>query len=155
MTWVKLMVAATHGKNYGLRYQNEVMASDSFACRKTKSCRQHGLLFWGWRFYSSVCVCWAVAGSDATKIIQCKIIYKNAKMSWTNNAKIATGNWNTYLAEHYRVDGRDFVEMQLLRRVFGLWTGRLLWTIHLVQGGLRSTIWRALSYFVENCLVTA
>ena len=23
-------------------------------------------------------------------------IYKNAEMSWTNNAKIATGNWNTY-----------------------------------------------------------
>ena len=43
--------------------------------------------------------------------------------------------------------------MQLLQRVFGLGTGRLLRTIHLVQGELRTTIWKALSYFVENYLV--
>ena len=40
--------------------------------------------------------------------------------------------------------------MQLLWRVFGLWTGGLLWTVHYVQGELRTTIWRSLSYFVEN-----
>ena len=27
--------------------------------------------------------------------------------------------------------------------------------IHQVQGELRTTIWRTLSYFVENCLVAA
>ena len=47
-------------------------------------------------------------------------------MDWTYNDKISTGNWNTYLAEHYRVGGREFVEMQLLTRVFGLWRGRLV-----------------------------
>ena len=33
------------GKTYGLRYQNGAMVSDSFAYRKTKSCRQHDLFF--------------------------------------------------------------------------------------------------------------
>ena len=51
-------------------------------------------------------------------------------MDWTYNAKIATGNWNTYLAKHYGMGGREFVEMQLLQQVFGLWIGRLLWTMH-------------------------
>ena len=46
-------------------------------------------------------------------------------------------------------------KLQLLRRVFGLWTGRLLWAINQVQGELRTAIWRALSYFVENCSLTA
>ena len=32
---------------------------------------------------------------------------------------------------------------------------KTLWTIHKVQGELRTAIWRALSYFVENCLVAA
>ena len=31
-------------KTYGLRCQNGVMVSDSFAFRKTSSCRQHALL---------------------------------------------------------------------------------------------------------------
>ena len=41
-------------------------------------------------FYNSVCLRWAAIGSDATKIIVYNVtIYKNTKMSWTNNAKIA------------------------------------------------------------------
>ena len=62
------------GKTYSLRYQNKAMISDFFAYRKTKTCRQHGLLFWGWHFYNSVCVRWAVIGRDATKVIQCNNI---------------------------------------------------------------------------------
>ena len=45
--------------------------------------------------------------------------------------------------------------MQLLPRVIGLWRGRLLWTIHIRWRGLRTAVWKALSYFVENCSVTA
>ena len=45
--------------------------------------------------------------------------------------------------------------MQLLPRVIGLWRGRLLWTIHIRWRGLRTAVWTALSYFVENCSVTA
>ena len=33
-------------KPYGLRWQNGAMVSDSFAYRKTKSCRQHVSMFW-------------------------------------------------------------------------------------------------------------
>ena len=35
------------GKTYGFRCQNGAMVSDSFAHRKTKSCRQHGLYILG------------------------------------------------------------------------------------------------------------
>ena len=34
----------TLGKPYGLRCQNRVLVSDSFAFTKTKSCKQHALL---------------------------------------------------------------------------------------------------------------
>ena len=84
------------GKTFGLRYQNGATVSDSFAKTKTRSCRQHGLMFSGWHFKSRVCVCWAIMGNDATKNIQCNNIY-HAKMDWTYNAKIAADYWNTYL----------------------------------------------------------
>ena len=121
------------GKIYSIRCQNGAIVS-SFAYRKIKSCRQHDLLFWGWYFKSSVCVCWAVIGIDATKNIPCNNL-KNAKIDGTYNAKIAAGNWNPYLAQRYRVRWK-VVKMQLLTLtwVFGLWTGRLLLMIHLVQG---------------------
>ena len=61
-------------------------------------------------------------------------IDRNAKMDWIYYANIAAGNWNTHLAGHHREDGREFIKMQLLRRVFGFWGGRLFWIIHLVQG---------------------
>ena len=50
MKRVKFMVAATLERTYGLRYQNGAVVSDSFAYRKTKSCRQHGLYVLGLTF---------------------------------------------------------------------------------------------------------
>ena len=37
-------------KTYGLRYQNGTMVSDSFAYRKTKTCKQHGFYVLGLKF---------------------------------------------------------------------------------------------------------
>ena len=66
MTRAKFMVAATLGKSYGLQYQNGAIVS---AYTKTKSFIDNmAFMFWGWHFTSSVWVCWAVIGNDATKL---------------------------------------------------------------------------------------
>ena len=38
---------------------------------KPRAVDNMGFLFWGWHIKSSICVCWAVIESDATKNIQC------------------------------------------------------------------------------------
>ena len=71
-------------------------------------------------------------------------------MDWTYNAKIAAVKLNYLSGSTLKGGWEEFVKMQLLPRVFGLWSGRLLWTICITWRGLRITVWRALSYFVEN-----
>ena len=66
MTCIKFMVAATLGKNL-----------------------QAPVMFWGWHFKSSVCICWAVIRNDGTKIYTNVTIYKTLKIDLTYNAKIA------------------------------------------------------------------
>ena len=39
------------GKTWGCRYQNGAMVSDSFACSKTKSCKQHKLFVLGLSYW--------------------------------------------------------------------------------------------------------
>ena len=88
------------------------------------------------------------------KIIYNITIYKKLKWTELTTLKLPLSNLNNYLAYYYRVGGSEFVKMQLLSRVFGLWRGRLFWTIPITWRGLKS-VWRALSYFFENCSVTA
>ena len=110
-------------------------------------------MFWGWHFKSSVCVCWTVIGNDATKIYNVTI-YEAIKWTELTTLKLSLSTEALICLNNYRVGGRQFVKMQVLPRVFGLWKGRLL-TIHISWRGLRVTVWRALSCFVENCSVTA
>ena len=65
MTRVKFMVAATLGKNI----------------RSPLPKWSNGQWLWVWHFKSSVCVCWAVIGSDATRNVFNVTIYKTLK--WT------------------------------------------------------------------------
>ena len=88
------------------------------------------------------------------KIIYNITIYKKLKWIELTTLKLPLSNLNTYLAYYYRVGGSEFVKMQLLSRVFGLWRGRLFWTARITWRGLK-TVWRAHSYFFENCSVTA
>ena len=81
--------------------------------------------------------------------VRVKIFHSPIWFTVFTTLKLPLSNWNTYLG------GRELVKMQLLPRVFDLWRGRLLWTIHISWRGLRTTVWRALSYFDENCSVTA
>ena len=48
-------------------------------------------MLWGWHFKSSVCVCWAVIGNDATKI--CNVtIYKTLKWTQLTTIKLPLSN---------------------------------------------------------------
>ena len=106
-------------------------------------------MFWGWHFKSSACVCEAVIENDATKIYAMLTISKMPKWTELTIVKLPLSTWTLPCLNSFRVGGKEFIKMQLLPRVFGLWRGKLLWKIRIIWRGLRTTVWRALSYFVE------
>ena len=62
------MVAATHGKNLWPPVPNGAMVSDSFTLGRPRAVDNMVSMFWGWHFYSSVCVCWVINRNYATKL---------------------------------------------------------------------------------------
>ena len=64
----QFMVAATLGKNLRPPVPQWRNGQWLFAYRKPRAVDNITPMFWGWYFKSSVCVCWAVIGNDATKI---------------------------------------------------------------------------------------
>ena len=60
-----LMVVATLAKNLRPLYQNSVTL---LTIGKPRAVDNMASLFWGWHFKSSVCVCWALIGNNATKL---------------------------------------------------------------------------------------
>ena len=154
MTHVKFMVAATLGENLRPPIPKWSNGQLLLPIGKPRAVDNMASMFWVWHFKRSICVCWAVIGSDAAKNIFNVTIYKTLKWTEVTTLKLLLST-ETLVRLNVRVGGRKFVKMQLLPRVIGLWRGRLLRTIHIRWGGLRTAVWKALSYFVENCSVTA
>ena len=94
--------------------------------RAMKSCRQHDLFVLRVTFESSACACRAINLEWCNRNIPCKNIYH------------AKNGLNVCLASVVR-----------------LWTTRHLWNDTVSSRRLRTTVWRALSRFVENCLVAS
>ena len=91
MICVKFTVAAT----FHFRYQNGAMVSDSFAYRKTKSCRQHDLYVLGLTF-EEYCLRVPSRNRERCNKIICNItIYKTLKISELKTLKLPLSDWNT------------------------------------------------------------
>ena len=63
------MVAATRGKKtMASGAKMEQWSVTLLPIGKPRAVDNMVSMFWGWHFKSSVCVCWAVIGNDATKL---------------------------------------------------------------------------------------
>ena len=155
MTHVKFMVAATLGENLRPPIPKWSNGQLPLPIGKPRAVDNMASMFWVWHFKRSICVCWAVIGSDAAKNIFNVTIYKTLKWTEVTTLKLPLSTetlvWLNvigwvggsllrcnYYHESLACEEEDFCERYILG-----------------EGGLRTAVWKALSCFVENCSVTA
>ena len=123
MTHVKFMVAATLGENLRPPIPKWSNGQLPLPIGKPRTVDNMASMFWVWHFKRSICVCWAVIGSDAAKNIFNVTIYKTLKLPlstetlvWLNVIGWVGGSLLrcNYYHESLACEEEDFCERYIL-----------------------------------------